>query len=223
MILGIFLPFFLSFNRTLVSNIPVDRFFNFFHVSNIFRIPSPSLYSTYLSRILLATVIYLCVSRSIRSAGSDVRKIFYSIENGILIHARPTLLPPIVSILRVGGRKLRISTRRPSLLDFTSRASWTKKTSSCVRLDRWFGRRLHAHKYRNVVVRTDSGTEQSPFRNTCRLASPPFFLLNQISPTCFFARRFSTDRHKSLPSLVLSLRFESIFQIIPVIPWKFSN
>lgn len=114
MILGIFLPFFLSFNRTLVSNIPVDRFFNFFHVSNIFRIPSPSLYSTYLSRILLATVIYLCVSRSIRSAGSDVRKIFYSIENGILIHARPTLLPPIVSILRVGRRKLRISTRRPS-------------------------------------------------------------------------------------------------------------
>lgn len=111
-----------------------------------------------------------------------------------------------------------------ALLDFTSRASWTKKTSSCVRLDRWFGRGLHAHKYRNVVVRTDSGTEQSPFRNTCRLASPPsLFLLNQISPTYFFARRFSTDRHKSLPSLVLSLRFESIFQIIPVIPWKFSN
>lgn len=59
-------------------------------------------------------------------------------------------------------------------------ASWTKKrrdgqlrTVGSMGGRGWFcpcERGLQAHKYRNVVVRTDSGTEQSPFRNTCCLA-----------------------------------------------------
>lgn len=97
------LSFFRS-NRNRASNIPSieNRFFNFFHVSNIFRIPSLSLYSSYPLRILFATVIYLRVSRSVRSASSDVRKIFYSIENGILIHA-PTLLLRLFPSSRLEG------------------------------------------------------------------------------------------------------------------------
>lgn len=91
--------------------------------------------------------------------------------------------PPRIVSIQVGGRKLHISTRRPSfvLFDFTSLVrkldAGNEETGSCVRLDRWVDvdgslRAKQPHKYRNVV-RTDSGTEQSPFRNTCCLA--PFF------------------------------------------------
>lgn len=94
-------------NRNRASNIPLDRksFLQFFsrfqHFSNSISL-SLSLYSSYPLRILFATVIYLRVSRSVRSASSDVRKIFYSIENGILIHA-PTLLLRLFPSSRLEG------------------------------------------------------------------------------------------------------------------------
>lgn len=78
----------------------IETFFDFFFVSNIFRIPSVSLSLSlsllkYLLRILLATV-YTCASRVpfVRPVPTFF-EIFYSIENGILI---PSPLPRIVSI-----------------------------------------------------------------------------------------------------------------------------
>lgn len=190
-----------SFHRIAETFFDFFFFFCFQHFSNSIRL---SLLN-YLSRILFAATVYeTCASHVpfVRPAPTFF-EIFYSIENEILIRALS--FPSSSNCFYPSLGSFIFQRDGPScLFNFTSsnvRSQVERNEETWRQLGRIDGsvetvvsvrkRVVHAHKYRNVVVRTDSGTEQSPFRNTCYCFPLP---LNQISPTCFFARPFSTDR-----------------------------
>lgn len=149
-----------NYSRTFLSSVRTEtahrtspsienRFFNFFHVSNIFRIPSLSL-SLSLFELSFTNPVrdrYIPARLTFRSFGQLRRSknILFNRERNFDTCSNSP--PPIVSVLQAGGRKLRrhISTRRPSpaLFDF----AWlvrrsqvgrrNEETGSCVRSDRW--------------------------------------------------------------------------------------
>lgn len=167
--------------------------------------------------------IYLCVSRSIRSASSDVRKIFYSIENGILIHARALLLELFPSKLE-GGSFIFQRDVLPSCYSTLLRsfASWTQGTKKRAAAYGWIdGWTWMVRSVRNSRINTETWSlELIPGPSKVHLetpaASPPSSKSN-LSYTLFRASFF--DHHKFL-LLVLKfnsnrssrLRFVDIFQ-----------
>lgn len=123
----------------------IETFFDFFFVSNIFRIPSVSLSLPLSTQVSLTNpardCIYLCVSRSIRSASSDVlRNILFDRERNFdtLSSSSNCFYPSWGSF---GVIFQRDGPSCYSTLPLRSFASRTKRRNvEAAGLDRWVGR-----------------------------------------------------------------------------------